>query len=145
MKTANDFEGVWWLLSREDQARDGTLRVDPTLGPDALGLLTYANGRFAAQFMKRDRQTAVVAVGYRTGSNNTTAVGGYDAYFGTYMVDTTSGEVIHKLDGALNPNNIGIQVTRRLTVAGDRLQIQLETTTLEGEPITRTLLWERVA
>ena len=145
MKRANDFEGVWWLLSREDQARDGTRRVDHTLGPDALGLLTYANGRFAAQFMKRDRKTAVVAASPDAGSNNTTAVGGYDAYFGTYVVEETSGEVIHNLDGALNPNNIGIQVTRRLTVAGDRLQIQLETTTLEGEPVTRTLLWERVA
>jgi hypothetical protein len=145
MKRANDFEGVWWLLSREDRARDGTLRIDPTLGPDALGLLTYANGRFAAQFMKRDRQTAVVAAGPNVGSNNTTAVGGYDAYFGTYVIERTSGEVIHSLDGALNPNNIGIKVRRRLTVTGDRLQIELETTTLEGEPVSRTLLWERVA
>jgi len=30
-------------------------------------------------------------------------------------------------------------------VDGDSLVIQLETTTLEGEPVTRTLTWERVA
>lgn len=47
----NDFTGVWWLLSREDRAKDGSVRIDPILGPDARGILTYANGRFAAQFI----------------------------------------------------------------------------------------------
>jgi hypothetical protein len=79
-----------------------------------------------------------------TGSNNTTALGGYDAYFGTYAVDPATGEVRHRLQAALNPQNVGIEVSRWLSVDGDRLQIQLETTTLDGEPITRTLTWERV-
>ena len=59
--SSHDFDGVWSPLSREDKAMDGSLRLDPTLGPDALGILTYANGRFAAQIMKRDRKSAVNA------------------------------------------------------------------------------------
>ena len=75
----HEFIGVWWLLSREDRAADGSRRADPTLGPDALGILTYANGRFAAQFMKRDRTDIVNAGNSTLGLNNTGAVNGYDA------------------------------------------------------------------
>ena len=144
-KLTNDFTGVWWLLSREDRAKDGGIRIDPTLGPDAMGILTYANGRFAAQFMKRDRSDMANIVSPSSGQNNTGAVGGYDAYFGTYSVDAKSGNVLHRLEGALTPQNVGMEVLRTLTVNGDSLVIQLETTTLEGEPVTRTLTWERVA
>lgn len=140
-----DFVGVWWLLSREDRAKDGSIRIDPTLGPDAKGILTYANGRFAAQFMKRDRTDTIDVDARSTGQNNTAAVGGYDAYFGTYSVDDSSGEVLHRLEGALTSENVGIEVSRTLTVEGGRLVIDLETTTLDGEPVTRTLTWERVA
>ena len=143
--SSNDFIGVWWLLSREDRAKDGSLRIDPTLGPDAKGILTYANGRFAAQFMKRDRSNISNVAAPSVGKNNTGAVGGYDAYFGTYSVDENTGEVLHRLEGALTAENVGVEVSRTLTVTGSNLVIQLETTTLDGEPITRTLTWERVA
>ena len=132
MSARADFEGVWWLLSREDRARDGSPRVDPTLGSDALGILTYANGRFAAQFMKRDRTTQANPAPALTGNNNTTALGGYDAYFGTYSLDPATGEVRHRLLAALNPQNVGMEVSRWLSVSDDRLQIRLETTTLDG-------------
>ena len=141
----HDFVGVWWLLSREDRAKDGSIRIDPTLGPDAKGILTYANGRFAAQFMKRDRSEVMDADDLSSGHNNTGAIGGYDAYFGTYAIDAESGDVLHRLEGALTPENIGIEVLRTLTVNGNTLVIQLETTTPKGEPVTRTLTWERVA
>lgn len=144
MKPERGFEGVWWLLSRNDQARDGSPREEPTLGSDALGILTYANGRFAAQFMKRDRRNVEYGGTLANGPNNTTAVGGYDAYFGTYRVDPSTGQVIHRLQGALNAANIGLEVARSLTVAGNKLEIRLDTSTLEGEPVTRTLIWQRI-
>jgi len=141
----HDFTGVWWLLSREDRAADGSVRIDPTLGPDAKGILTYANGRFAAQFMKRDRTDIPDTGNPLLGKNNTGAVGGYDAYFGSYSVDEETGAVMHCLEGALTPENVGMEVSRVLTVSAGTLVIQLETTTAEGEPVTRTLTWERVA
>ena len=144
-KPTHDFAGVWWLLSREDRAKDGSIRIDPTLGSDAKGILTYANGRFAAQFMKRDRADTTNTASPSGGQNNTVAVGGYDAYFGTYSVDARSGHVLHRLEGALTLQNVGMEVLRTVTVNGDSLVIQFETATLEGEPVTRTLTWERVA
>jgi len=144
-QSVEPFEGVWWLLSRVDRARDGSERVDPVLGPDALGILTYANGRFAAQFMKRDRSAATISRAAGIAQNNTGAINGYDAYFGTYEVDEETGEVLHRLVGALTPEGVGLEVSRRLVVDGNNLVITLDTTTLEGEPVTRTLSWQRLA
>jgi hypothetical protein len=44
----------------------------------------------------------------------------------------------------LASENIGIEVSRNLQVDGDILIIHLDTTTTSGEPVTRTLTWERI-
>lgn len=135
--------GVWWLETRVDHAADGTRRIDPTLGADPIGILTYAPTHFAAQFMKRERSSAAGPT-LGSGANNTSAVGGYDAYFGTYEINHETGEVLHRLVGALTEANIGMEVSRTLSVEGDGLTITLATSTLEGEPVTRTLTWHRI-
>ena len=76
--------------------------------------------------------------------NNSQARGGYDAYFGTYTVDDTHGAVTQTLTGALSSANVGLVLTRVMTVVGDELTIRLETATRDGEPVTRTLRWKRV-
>ncbi len=136
--------GSWELVSRTDVGADGEPRLDPLLGSDPVALLIYnGKGRFSAQFMKRDRSTVVDGPA-RAGANNTGAVGGYDAYFGSYSVDDATGEVTQTLNGSLSPGNVGMTLTRAMTVEGDRLSIRLETTSVEGEPVVRTLLWRRV-
>ncbi|MEP6950263.1 MAG: hypothetical protein ABI863_13345 [Ginsengibacter sp.] len=35
-------QGVWWLQSCEDWTKDGQRRIDPTLGSDPIGILSYA-------------------------------------------------------------------------------------------------------
>ena len=136
-------QGTWWLLSREDHTREGQRRIDPILGADPIAILVYAKGHFAAQFMKKDRSADSI-VQSTAGKNNTAAVGGYDAYFGTYQVMRETGQVRHVLMGSINPSNIGLTVYRDLQVNGDQLTIQLDTTTQEGEPVTRTLTWRRI-
>jgi len=135
------FEGSWRLLSRIDRAADGSMREEPTLGSDPIAMLTYANGSFAAQFMKRDRASAPTLAATH---NNTGAVGGYDAYFGVYSV-RADGMVDHNLLGALTAANVGMTFERRLKVEAGRLVIDLETATTSGEPVIRTLTWERIA
>src|SRR2546423_252604 len=88
--------GTWALVSRIDRAADSTIRTDPALGSDPLAMLTYTRDRFAAQFMKRDRAQASGQAAAGSGQNNTSAVGGYDAYFGTYHVGA-DGLVLHRL------------------------------------------------
>jgi hypothetical protein len=141
----SEIQGTWWLLSREDRTKDGQIRIDPILGPDPVAILVYANNHFAAQFMKRDRSADPVTPATGAGQNNTSAIGGYDAYFGTYKLDGATNLVAHTLIGSVNPANIGITVYRNLEVEDDKLTIKLDTTTQQGETITRTLTWKRIS
>ena len=136
--------GTWMLESRIDRAADGTIRNEPTLGSDPMGMLTYTLDCFAAQFMRRVRSTAVKEIVVSSGQNNTTAVDGYDAYFGTYKI-RDDGVVLYRLEAALTYANVGLEVARTLIVNEDKLTIVLQTTTTALEPVTRTLSWKRVA
>ena len=135
--------GSWRLVSRVDRAADDSIMAEPTLGADPLGMLTYTQDRFSAQFMKRDRSDAPVTTATGSRQNNTTASGGYDAYFGTYHVGK-DGSVLHRLEAALTQKNVGMEVARTLTVEGNRLTIVLKTSAPDGEPLTRTLTWNRI-
>ncbi len=136
--------GTWELYAREDRTPAGDLRVDPALGADPVALLYYdRGGHFAAQFMKRDR-SGVEAEAGSAGPNNSRARGGYDAYFGEYSVNDADGTVTQRLTGALSPENVGQVLTRGMTVRGDELVIELDTASVTGEPVTRTLRWRRV-
>jgi hypothetical protein len=136
--------GTWELVSRTDRAASGEIRQEPSLGSDPVALVYYdRSGRFAAQFMKRDRSSVVEVAA--AGPNNSRARGGYDAYFGAYAVQADNKSVAHRLLAALSNENVGQVFTRTLEVVGDTLTIRLETATAEGEPVTRTLVWTRVA
>ena len=93
--------------------------------------------------MKRDR-SAVVDDAPAAGANNSRARGGYDAYFGTYAVNDADATVTQRLLGALSAENVGIVLTRGMTVEDDRLTIEVPTTSPQGEPVVRTLIWKRV-
>lgn len=137
--------GTWELISRIDRTAAGEERVEPSLGSDPVALLYYdRGGRFAAQFMKRDRAGVAPDVA-AAGANNSRARGGYDAYFGSYTVDDTAGTVTQKLDGALSPENVGMVLTRGMVVEGDRLTIEVATSAPDGTAVTRTLTWRRVS
>ena len=140
---AHDLIGTWRMLSRIDRDASGRPVDEPTLGSDPLALLFFDGaGNFGAQFMKRDRRVAVAAQVF-TGQNNTTAIGGYDAYFGTYEVDDTSGDVQTRLVGALSPGHVGATMMRNMKVEKGKLVIQLTTTTSDNTLVHRTLTWER--
>lgn len=143
---ASQLIGTWRLMSRQDRTAAGERRIDPGLGADPVALLVFDTaGNFAAQFMKRDRSSGVLAATTRAGANNSTAVNGYDAYFGKYAVDVGSGSVRTTLEGSLSPDDVGSVFTREMHVDGDTLTIKLATTSADGEPVTRTLIWKRSA
>jgi lipocalin-like protein len=144
-KLTTDIQGVWWLLSREDWTTSDERRIDPVMGADPIGILAYAKNKFTAQFMKRDRTIDTADETFAAGQNNTVAMSGYDAYFGSYAVDEDTGQVSHTIIGSVIPRNIGMTVLRNLRADENKLTIQLQTTTTEGEPITRTLTWKRIS
>ena len=145
MTLSESLIGTWRLISRDDQLLDGTPRPEPTLGSDPLALLVYDRaGNFAAQFMKRDRSD-VVAMPQQGGraSNNPTAIGGYDAYFGTYAVE--GNLVTQQLLASMSPSDVGSVITREMHIVDGRLVIRIEMEAADGVPVVRTLRWERLA
>jgi Lipocalin-like domain len=138
--------GTWELLSREDVTSDGRRRIDAILGSNPVAYLMYdAAGHFAVQFMKWDRGSAEDAIERQVAgtTKNSGPIHGYDAYFGRYMV-SREGTVTQELVGALSPGDVGNMVTRRFQIDGAELVIELETTASDGDPVTRTLRWQRV-
>ena len=135
--------GTWTLVSRVVRTASGTA-VPSALGDDPIALLIYDDvGNFAAQFMRRDRSGGDDIASAPAGANNSRAIGGYDAYFGRYSIDDERGTVTQTLVGSLSPENVGHVLTRAMQVDGDRLTIEVATTTPDGEPATITLVWNR--
>ena len=137
--------GVWKLKSRIDTSSSGERIIDPVMGADPLGILCFSSDRFAAQFMKRERSTTGPVPQPFQGSNNSSALNGYDAYFGTYTLDESSGTLKTLLEGAVTPSNIGSVFERHIDVRDNELTVQLATTSADGRPITRKLTFSRLS
>jgi hypothetical protein len=137
--------GIWKLKSREDMDDTGQMRIDPFLGRDPLGILCFAPSHFAAQFMKHDRSRQENEPQRAQAKNNTVAVNGYDAYFGTYSIDEIAGTLTTHLEGSISPANVGSTYVREVRVVDNELIIQLHTTAIDGTAITRTNTFSRIA
>lgn len=135
--------GVWGLTRREDYDQQGNRLIDPHLGGSPLGLLCFSNDNFSAQFSKRDRSDIPDSVAVQT-ANNSSAVDGYDAYFGRYWIDETGEAIVVHLEGSITAANTGQEFTRVARASDDQLLIRLTTSTDDGIPITRTLSFERL-
>ncbi len=144
----NQLVGTWRLVSREERLSNGKTSVDPSLGTTPVGYLMYdQSGHMAVQLMRRDRPTPALesdCKGTPQNGSNSSAIFGYDAYFGTYTVNGQEGTVTHHLEGALSPSDVGKDLKRSFTVSDDRLAIRLATNSPDGSRITRTLIWQRV-
>ncbi len=144
--------GSWDLVSRIDRTADGGTLVEPSLGSDPIALLIYDSaGHVSAQLMRRSGRSLQINVApppqtpQSAEHNNSAAIGGYDAYFGTYVVDIQAHTVTHHFNAALNPADVGREVTRRFRFEGEQLVIYFDTRAANGEPVTRTLRFRRVA
>jgi hypothetical protein len=143
--------GSWRLVSRETHKANGELLADPNLSATPMGFLVYdASGHVAAQLSRRGRTVEMlgedckIAVATKSTPNTAQTVLGYDAYFGTVTVHEQEGYVTHHLENALFPGDIGHDINRNFKLSGDRLTLSFDTTTQDGAPITRSLVWERL-
>jgi hypothetical protein len=75
--------------------------------------------------------------------NNTDTSSGYDAYFGTYTVDTVAHTVTHHVEGALSPGDVGRSITRHFHLEASELTLSFDTSAPDGTPVTRTVVWRR--
>ena len=141
---AHSIVGMWGLAAREDYDDNGSRLIDPHLGADPIGMLTFSQDHFSAQFSKRDRSEPTESVAVQT-ANNSAAINGYDAYFGRYWIDETGQAIVVHLEGSITAANTGQNFTRITRASDDQLLIRLDTATDEGTPITRTLTFNRLS
>ena len=136
--------GIWKLKSREDVDGTGQTHVDPFLGRDPMGILCFGPSHFAAQFMKRDRSREENVPQPGQVKNNTVAVNGYQAYFGTYSIDEIAGTLTTHLEGSISPADVDSTYVRDVRVVDNELIVQLETIAVDGTAITRTNTFSRI-
>jgi hypothetical protein len=82
--------GTWKLISRAVKLEDGTAVQDQGLGGAPNGYLMYdSSGHMAVQLMRADRPLAIdCGTSSSAGSDNSPQIlSGYEAFFGTYIVD----------------------------------------------------------
>jgi hypothetical protein len=137
--------GTWQLLSRIDRDPTGTVLEEPSLGSDPIGYLVYdASGNMCVQIMARHRSTSHMQVTSPADTNNLAQVGGYDAYFGRYEIDSVGRSITHRLEGAIGPSDVGRSLTRHMDLRGDTLTLWFEPGG-NGTRRVRTLIWRRVS
>lgn len=143
--------GSWRLVSRQSRKANGEIELDRGLSETPLGILIYdQSGHVAAQLSRRDRTVAMLPEECQTAAttkgtpDTAQTILGYDAYFGTYRINEHDGTVIHHLEAALFPGDIGKDIQRHFTISGDQLKITFDTTTRDGVKVTRSLIWQRM-
>jgi hypothetical protein len=139
----SNIAGSWKLISRIDKADSGGIVDEPILGSDPIALIIYDNfGNVSVQIMKRNRADSLVVINNQQDPDNSLAWNGYDAYFGTYILDNARHEIKHLITGSLDVKNIGKELVRNFSISGDTLQLWFNTIN-GGEKVTRTLTWVR--
>jgi hypothetical protein len=97
------------------------------------------------QMMRQNRAQAITRPSNPQDAANPRIVLGYDAYFGTFAVDTAKGTVTHHVEGSLFPEDLGKDFERVLTVAGDTLTLSFTSKPAEGIEVTRLLRFRRLS
>ena len=80
----------------------------------------------------------------RQTANNSSAVDGYDAYFGRYDINETGRAIVVHLEGSIAAANVGQEFTGVTRASDDMLIIRLDTATDDDVSVTRTLTFDRL-
>ena len=135
--------GTWRLLECYGKWSDG--RISYPYGDKPEGQLIYdGHGNFSGQIAGSGRpafETGNLLKG--TPEEIKTAFEGYIAYYGTYEVDESKGQVTHHVQSALFPNWIGDIQTRNFEFEGKKLRLNTQPIKGSRADLTNTLLWER--
>jgi hypothetical protein len=114
--------GSWMLVSSDNISPDGTKR--PTFGPNGKGsIILSADGRYTQiqvdpdrpRFKSNNRLTG-------TPEENTAAIQGTTASFGTWSVDEATQALTYHVEGAVYPNAQGGTERRVVILNGDEMK-----------------------
>jgi hypothetical protein len=143
---ASRLVGTWRLHSFVEVRPSGEVVPSGRYGPNVTGRIVYdAAGNMMAQLANPDRPKFAADSAMRgTPEEIKRAFEGYNAYFGTYVVDEASGTIRHRVESNLFPNAVGTEFTRRFRLDGDELTLELPPAAIQGEQRVVRLVWRRV-
>ena len=142
---ADPFVGVWSLVSCIARSPSGDERLP--VGEHAVGRLIYtSSGHMAATLSQSNRQPFESA-DKRGGSDAElrAAFESFDAYAGTYEVDSAASTVLHHVDLSSWPNIRGVDQVRYFRFDGDQLILTTPSILARGTEWNLTLCWRRLA
>ena len=114
--------GSWMVVSNDNTAPDGTKRQP--FGPNPKGLLILSPDGHYTQIITRADQSKFKANNRLQGTpeENTAAVHGTTATFGTWSTDEANKMLIVRIEGGMFPNQAGTESKRTVAVTGDQLK-----------------------
>ena len=135
--------GTWRLVSYQARQANGT--VSYPMGKDLRGFIMYTqDGHMAAQLMKPDRAPVTSNdVNKIAPEEMAAAAAGFFAYSGTFDVDDAARTVTHHVKISLIPNWVGGDQKRQVKFDGKQLELSGGPMTIDGQPQTVHVLWER--
>ena len=116
--------GTWLIVSVDNTAPDG--KKSQTFGPNPKGLLIFeANGQYSQIIVNPDVPKFKVNNRLKgTPEENTAAVHGTTANFGTWTIDEASKTITVRNAGGMFPNGAGVETKRIVTsVTADELRL----------------------
>ncbi len=113
-------------------------------GERPAGVLIYLpSGRMAVQ-IQRDGRAKFGSADFDAGSEplQAAAYRSYIAYAGRFTLPEP-GIVVHHVEQALHPDQVGTQKRREYTLDGDDLTLSTQPIRFDGEPASSVLSWRR--
>lgn len=140
----NALVGTWKLESATITTDTGEVRN--SWGTHPVGFLTYTpDGRMSAILTLDDRKPLSVSDFISAPANERAeAFATMTAYAGRYTF--TGAEVVHHVEAASTPNDVGTDLTRVVKLDGDRLVLLVAKPYLRGGIMVRSqeLVWKRL-
>ena len=143
-QTSKALVGTWKLESATITTDKGEVRN--SWGTHPVGFLTYTeDGRMSAILTVDGRKPLSVSDFISAPANERAeAFATMTAYAGRYTF--TGKEVIHHVEAASMPNDVGTDLKRSVTLEGDRLVLLVANPYLRGGIMVRSqqLIWKRI-
>jgi hypothetical protein len=113
--------GIWTAVSDDFTPANGTKQQ--RFGANPKGILIFdAGGRYADLGGRPDRPKYKTP-GQPTTEERSAAAQGFYANFGTWSVSEADKTLTQHFEGALNPNNEGVDFNSSVSLAGDELKL----------------------
>jgi hypothetical protein len=117
--------GAWTLVSNDTTAKDGTKRQDFGANPKGI-LILDTSGRYAAAQERPDRPKFKASANVRLdtpAAEYGEAARAFAVNFGTWSVSEADKTLIRHYEGALIPNNEGLETKVSVSLTGDELKL----------------------